>query len=72
MRRYVHEDLGVPGQSSLTAALGTRLGTLPYSPPIPLARHRETGLSTLLLSGGVWASEKELQGILGLLQGQAP
>lgn len=47
MRHYVHEDLGVPGELCPgLAALGTHLGSLPYSLPIPLARHWETGLST--------------------------
>ena len=47
MRRYVHEDLGGPGEVCPGLPdLGTYVGSLPYSPPIPRARHWETGLST--------------------------
>ena len=40
MRHYVHEDLGGPGElCSGLLALSTLVGSLPYSPPITLARH---------------------------------
>lgn len=57
----------------LLAALGVGLGTFLHPPSIPLARHWEIGLSTVVVFGeGLSGSERESQGFLGYLQVQVP